>query len=573
MKKSKLDPSDYKSWGVEKYGYYLIVNSDPELYLGDEVIIDVENYTDGRFAGLGVLVPGEHALYFWNTLTVKLKGVLRNKMLIGHVLRTDIHKLVGWGFEIDTTRTHYDTALIEHLSDSTKKKYGLKHLAKTKFGIEYPSYEEIVGEGDFDKVPTEVIANYNGMDLVATAKLYESQDHNLMNIDIYKRLIWPLGDVINDMEEKGLKINSDKLRGYGDLITDLHSKVSTRLRNELGNINFNSSQQKLEALAKKGICPTHKGKASTNRKGLELQRKTPLLDDLLQYSELQKLLSSYVTPYMETKTEVIHSFFSQTRTRTGRLSSSNPNVQQVPKHGGYAKQFQSIFEARPGYIMAELDYSAIEPRFLAHYSKSRNLCALFRSGVNFHEYTMTQMNLPKEKAKVYNLSCGYRITKYGLAYQLRCSPEEAAQGQNQWWGQWPDLMLWENNLIALTKQKGYIETLLGRKIYIDNLDSNDYKLRATAERRVIENLAQGSVSELIGLAMIELHKAGFTIINQVHDSVLLEVKEDNYQLEVEQACEIMENVLVLEVPIIVEAKIGDNWGEMQKWSTKQKTAA
>lgn len=569
MVKSKLDPRDYTSWGVEKYRYTISYN--PEAFiLAPKVVIDVENYKDGRFAGLGCLIPGYKTLAFWDNLDLAKRSFDNFEgVLIGHVLRTDIHKMEKWGIKIPDI-IHYDTALMEHLTNSTRKKYGLKYLVKEKFGIEYPKHEQVVGDGDFDTVPQDVIANYNGMDLVATYELFKSQNHILKETEIYKKLLWPLGFVLNNMEELGLNINLEKLRQYGLLISNLHSQVSIRLRNELGDINFNSSQQKLTALARKGISPKYKGKPSTNKKILENSRGVPLIDDLLQYSELQKLLSSYVTPYLETKTNTIHTFFSQTGTRTGRLSSSKPNVQQVPKHGGYAKDFQSIFEARPGYKLVELDYAAIEPRMLAHFSKSRNLVQLFKSGVNFHDFTQGRMGVDRQVAKVLNLSTGYRATKYGIAYQLKCPIEVAERHLNEWWGLWPDLMLWENSLVSSVKVKGYVETLLGRKIYIDGLDSGDYKVRQTAERRVIENLAQGSVSDLIGLAMIELHKEHYHLVNQIHDSVLLEIEEDLLEPAIQRACDIMQNVLSLEVPLIIEAKVGDNWGSLTKWNLESK---
>jgi len=189
---------------------------------------------------------------------------------------------------------------------------------------------------------------------------------------------------------------------------------------------------------------------------------------------------------------------------------------------------------------------------------------VFNSGADFHDTTAERLNITRQKAKVFNLSAGYRGTPGLFSYQLKCSFPEAERELARWWALWPDLYLWENNLINETKGRGFIKTLLGRIIYVDNLDSFDKKVRQTAERRVIENLAQGSVSDLIGLAMIQLHKEGFLLVNQIHDSVLLEVDEDYLEPSIEKAIEIMENVVKLAVPIKVEAKVGMNWGEMAK---------
>ncbi len=572
-KKPKVNHHDYSAWGVQKYWYRAEINTPlpPWVKCETAVVIDVENYKDGRFAGLGLMNPSCMETYYFTDLALAKQEWQKNWLLIGHILRTDIHKLKGWGFEIDASITHYDTALIEHLTDPTKKKYGLKELVKAKFGIEYPSYEKIVGDGDFDSVPLDVQANYNGMDLISTNKLRKSQDPRLYSSDTYRNLVWPLGRVLTDMEEKGLSLDLEYLNNVGGLLEANRSIVEQQIKTALGEINLDSPKQLLEALHVKGITPKYKGKASVDKRGLRNLESSPLISQLLGFSELATLLSSFIAPLLEqgkSSQAVIHPFFSQTGTRTGRLACYRPNMQQIPTHTEKGRQVKDAFVARPGCKLVELDYSAIEPRMLAHFSKSRNLCELFKSGTNFHDYTRDRMGIGRQAAKVLNLSTGYRATKYGLAYQLKCSVPDAEKQLNDWWALWPDLYLWEENLISVTKQKGFITTLLGRKIPIDNLDSADQKIRNTAERRVIENLAQGSTSDLIGLAMIELHKQGLPIINQVHDSLVFEFNESVLHESIQKACSIMTEVLRLEVPIEVEVKIGDTWGTMRKYELR-----
>jgi DNA polymerase-1 len=574
VKKSKLDPLDFNRWGVKNYGYELWINPASEFVfdLTDPCVIDVENYKDGRFAGLGILPVGEKTILYYTDLEAAKKHMMLRGMLIGHVLRTDIHKLVRWGFDIVVNRTHYDTALVEHLTNSTKKRYGLKELAKEKFCIEYPSYDTVIGKGDFDAVPVEVAANYNGMDLVATAKLYESQEHSFISSRLYKDLLWPLGYVLNDMEERGIALDLDHLRKLGAEFSAQLADISKEIKNALGDINLNSPKQLLEALHVKGIAPKYRGKASVDKRGLRSLEQTPLISQLLGLSELETLLSSFVTPLLEqdgpakTRGGAVHAFFSQTGTRTGRLACYRPNLQQIPTHTENGRAVKMAYVPRPGFKFVELDYAAIEPRLLAHFSKAKALTELFKSGINFHDFTAQRLVIDRQAAKVLNLSTGYRATKYGIAYQLKCSVEDAERQLNDWWGLWPDLYLWESNLIAETRRLGYVTTLLGRKIYIDDLDHEDKKKREAAERRVIENTAQSSVSEIIGLAMIELYKSGLYIVNQIHDAVLLEVEEDFIEPSIKKATEIMESVLKLNVPIPVEAKVGDSWGAMEKVS-------
>lgn len=566
----KLHPRDYTLWGVEQYGYTINYNVPSIIELSPTVIIDVENYKDGRFAALGMLVPHCKEIFYWDDIELAKTNLCKMpRTLVGHVLRTDIHKLKKWGFKIDD-RVHYDTALIEHLINSTKMKYGLKELAKEKFGIEYPKYAQIVGEGDFDKVAQDVIANYNGMDLVATYELYKSQlslNAPYEQHVLYKELLWPLGGVLNAMEERGLAIDLEYLRKLMVKLSKERSHVEKHLYGELGAINLNSPQQVLEALHVKGITPTYKGKASIDQRGLRnLEGRYPIISQLLGFSELETLLSSFVAPLLEQGRQseaVIHPFFSQTATRTGRLACYRPNLQQVPTHSEKGKKVKRAFVARPGYQLVELDYAAIEPRMLAHFSQSRALTELFKSGVDFHDYTSERMGIDRQKAKVLNLAAGYRMTKFGMAHQLKCSVEEADRELREWWALWPDLELWENNLISATKQSGFIATLLGRHIFIDQLDSVDKKLREKAERRTIENLAQASASEICQLAMIHLYDEGFNLVNQVHDSIVLEIEDDEHlEAGIKRACEIMENVLELSVPLICEAKQGKNWGDL-----------
>jgi len=174
-KKTKFDPLNWQSWGVETQGYSLFINP-PGSYQFSRIVIDVENYKDGGFAGLGLLEPGSKRISFFTGFDKCDYVDLCTSTLIGHVLRTDIHKLIKWGFNIDINLAHYDTALAEHLIDSTKKRYGLKELAKDKFDMAWPHYDDLMKHGDFDKLPIEVTANYNGMDLIATYKLWQSQN-------------------------------------------------------------------------------------------------------------------------------------------------------------------------------------------------------------------------------------------------------------------------------------------------------------------------------------------------------------------------------------------------------------
>lgn len=369
-----------------------------------------------------------------------------------------------------------------------------------------------------------------------------------------------MGNVLNQMEERGVLVDMFYLANSFDELQGYKNPLMLSLQEELGGINLNSPKQLLAALHLKDIRPEWKGKPSTDKRGLMQLKKNDIVDKLLKYSELDTLINTFVVPLRE-RGPVLHPSFSQTATRTGRLACYKPNLQQIPSRGEYALLVKNAFVARPNKIFLEADLGQIEPRLLAHFSGCENLCELFNDGIDFHQFTAERLGIDRFAAKTLNLSVGYLATEYSVSRQLNCGLEEAKEHINAWWRLFPDLRMWEYAFIEVTKQKGYLETLLGMRIPVDELDSFNSYRRGNAERQVINNLAQGSAQEIMQLGMLELDKQGFHILLQVHDSVLLEevYKGDTQKQTVS---DILCNVYQLRVPLTATVKVGHRWGEL-----------
>jgi DNA polymerase-1 len=273
-----------------------------------------------------------------------------------------------------------------------------------------------------------------------------------------------------------------------------------------------------------------------------------------------------VYPYLERATEVVHPFFNQCGTRTGRLSCSNPNLLQIPKHTENGTKVRKMFVARPGMLLGDCDFGQIEPRVLAHLSKDPNMCGMFNDGIDFHEFTATKLGIDRQRAKVLNLSVGYRATFKSVGQQLKVGDNEAQHQIDAWWGLFPTLRRWQDGLIFDSKRSGFCTTLLGRRIKVEDLSHRNQWRREGAERQLINNITQGSAAEIMKLAMIGVINGisalstTFGILVQVYDELLCESERMDTDLPI--VINYMEKAVKLDVPLTVDAKSGPNWGEV-----------
>jgi DNA polymerase-1 len=540
-------------WGPEaKYGIQIAIDQDERLGdLSDLCALDVENEQDGGFAGLS-LYDGRDTVFYFSRLSAGLKSALESRRFITHSGNTDLHKLKSWGVNVTREQNAIDIHVSYHVLNNKAKRLALKELAKEHLGIEYPSFEDICGKGKkrltWAEIPLELKASYNCMDSICTWKLAPAGQKTLPYDYAYAQRF---NRLLFDLEEKGILIDTPKLVQLQAEVTTALAETTTQLATVLGPINLNSPKQLLEALQSKlDITPKYRNKLSTDKRALERFSSNPTIQMLMKRSELATLLESFLGPLIERNESVLHPWFKAWGTHTGRLSCANPNVQQIPRKTALGKKIREAFIAPPGQVLWCADFGQVEPRIMAHMSKNKAMQDMFHSGIDFHQSTAQKMSIDREAAKVLNLSVSYRATRYSVSQQLKCNPWQAESTIQKWWKVFPGLNDWQLMTIEQARSKGFVETLLGRVLHFEKVESpND-------ERMVINNLVQGSALDVLMLAMFALDKVGADMRATVHDEVL-GYTTDPTLIDVYQ--DAMESCINLDVPLAVEINYGLNW--------------
>lgn len=563
---SPFDLSQPETWGPKSHGVALLINPAhlPENF---PWVIDVEDDEKGGFVGIGVMANPDTVSYF-TSLSEPLKKALEQLPLIAHAGRTDLHKLKKWGVNVKPEQLFFDTMQAAHTIDSTRRAYGLKDLAREICGIHYPDYKDLTGRGrnkaTLDALPTELVANYNAMDCIATYRLWlRFKDAMDGCLGYFEQLEMPVSHVLYRMEEKGIQVSLSRLEELKKRIGARRNDLEAQIKRVLGPINLNSPKQLLAALNAQSIYPTLKRKPSTDKRALEPFKGKRVIDLLVKYSQLETLLCSFINPYLERGSEHVYPEFLQARTRTGRLACKNPNLQQIPARTIEGGAIRSAFVPSSSRLFWDGDFGQIEPRIMAHLSEDPALCGMFREGTNFHRFTAERMGMSKDRAKVLNLSVGYRATSKSVSQQLKCSEAEAQKEIDRWWAMFPRLRQWEDETIAKARRDGYVTTLYGRRIKLENICSSVSWQREAAERDAVNNLVQGSAAEIMKKALIDLDKEGADIRVSIHDEALIELSGNSGDLDkkADRYAEVMRNCVNLRVPLSVEWRVGSNWQE------------
>lgn len=384
--------------------------------------------------------------------------------------------------------------------------------------------------------------------------------------DYFLMLEKPVSNVFDAMSTRGVRVDLEYLAGLKLSLEAQQEPIKSSILNELGDINLNSPKQLLEALNGKGIFPNLKGKPSTDKRALSFVQNEPIIQRLLDFSEIDTLLSSFVYPYLERGQEVVHPFFNQCGTRTGRPSCSNPNLLQIPKRSENGRKVRKMFIPRDGMELGDSDLSGIEPRMLAHLSQDKAMLELFNSGADFHNYFAERVGVNRDTAKVFDLETYYRASKHGVARTLKCSLDKAQAYIDMAWGLFPELRRWEERVIFDAKRSGYLTTLLGRRIKIEGLDSSNSWKREAAERQAMNNIAQASAAEVMKLGMIKVSKdtrlnPQFGLLIQIYDQLVAE--SPTMETDLQYMKEDMETAIELSIPLACEAKRGPNWAEVK----------
>jgi DNA polymerase-1 len=396
----------------------------------------------------------------------------------------------------------------------------------------------------------------------------------------------PLIKVIYLMEKRGIKLDTIFLKKMSQHFSQKIANIRTEIFDSAGEeFNINSPKQLSHILFEKLKLPIIKkiktGYSTNAQVLLELSEKHEIVAKILDYRELEKLKNTYIDKLprlINPQTGRIHSCFNQTGTSTGRLSSNNPNLQNIPVRTELGRDIRNAFIAEEGNIFLSADYSQIELRILAHLSQDKDLGEAFLEGKDIHAFTAAQLfnvdlNLVSEEmrriAKTINFGIIYGMSSYGLATNLRISREEAAQYIDSYFQRYHRVKEYIDEQIIIARKKKYVTTMLNRRRYLEGIDSSNRSIREFYERTAINTPIQGTAADLIKMAMVgisnrmERLNLSSGLIIQIHDELIFEIPES--ELAERQAIikEIMENCLPLDIPLKVNFKSGNHWGELQ----------
>ncbi len=406
------------------------------------------------------------------------------------------------------------------------------------------------------------------------------------SLALFNNIEMPLVLVLAQMQYNGMHVNADELKDFGEEI----KKTAETLTNEIYSLageefNINSHQQLGKILFEKlGLPAPKKTKTgySTDVDVLEkLINKHEIIEKILGYRKIAKLNSTYIEgliPYINKNTHKIHSKFHQTITATGRISSTDPNLQNIPTREEIGKQIRKAFLPEEGNVYIDADYSQIELRVLAHISKDENMIYAFNHGEDIHRQAASKVfNVPldevtkeqRSSAKAVNFGIVYGISDFGLANQIKVSNKQAKQYINDYLEKYSGIKNFMSNITEEAKEKGYVETLFGRKRYIPELKSSNYMVRKFGDRVAMNTPIQGTAADIMKIAMINVNKElkekkiNGKIVLQIHDELLLEVSKEDKEVAKEILKRNMENAMKLDVPLEVEISEGKNWYELK----------
>ncbi len=404
------------------------------------------------------------------------------------------------------------------------------------------------------------------------------------SLDLFNKIEMPLVKVLADMQYTGVYVDKEELICYGEVLKEEITKLTKEIYDLVGEeFNINSPKQLGEILFEKLKLPfakKNKNGYSTDVDVLEkLKNEHPVVEKILDYRGLMKLNSTYVEgllPYINEKDNRIHSYFHQTVTATGRISSTEPNLQNIPTRVEAGKKIRKAFKPREGCLFLDADYSQIELRVLAHISEDEHMIDAFNNNEDIHKQAASKvLNIPinevtseqRSKAKAVNFGIVYGISDFGLAEQLGVSKKEAKSYIEQYLEKYSGIKKFMNDIVEIAKEKGYVETLFHRRRYIPELKSNSYVVRQFGGRAAMNTPIQGTAADIMKIAMIDvfnkLRKEGLKskIILQIHDELIIETKLDEKDKVEEILKNSMENAVELRIPLKVELSVANNWYE------------
>lgn len=563
----------------------VIVKDSTDIQLEDEYAVYLEilgnNYHVAKVLGLAVADSKNSYFVPFEILKNDYSFLLRGKKYT-----YDAKKLINslrWnGIEIDSENIVMDTMIATYLLDYNIKE-DIAYLAN-QLGYDIAFYENVFGKTKLTEPSVDVIAALS----VSKAKfIYETRERFIEELkenevyDLYHNIEFPLCFVLADMEYNGVNVNKDTLINMGEEIKLKIEYVSNSIYNDAGGVfNISSPIQLGEILFEKlGLPHGKKGKTgySTAIDVLtKLKDKHPIIDKIIEYRMLTKLYNTYIEGLLSSVLEdgKIHTIYVQTLARTGRLSSVEPNLQNIPIRYDYGRLIRKAFVPSERSVILSSDYSQIELRILAHIAEVEALIEAFKKGMDIH--TKTAMDIFKvseeevtsdmrRMAKAVNFGIIYGISSFGLSENLDIPVLESKEFIDNYLETYPEIKKYMTDIVKSAYDTGYVKTLLGRKRWIEELKNKNYIIRQQGERIALNTPIQGTNADIIKKAMIEIHKhfkekgLKSKMILQVHDELVFDVYKDELDLVKKVVRDIMENTYELKVPIKVDIEVGENW--------------
>lgn len=578
-----------------------IISFDTETTSTEEMRADIVGISLAIAEGEGYYIPVGHSAGT-NLPLKKVIAALEEPMTnpkigkVAHNAKYDYIVLAKHGLYVSPLT--FDTMLAEFIIDPSSRNLGLKNLAFVKLGEEMTHIEELIGKGkkqiSMADVAIESVAPYAVADAEITLRLMPLEQRELKRVNgekLLEEIDLPLTPVLADMEMAGISLDIPFFEEMGKELTKRLSQLEKQIFDSVGKpFNINSTQQLSDVLFKTlGLEPPDKGNKTASghystAAGVldELSGKHPVVDWVLEHRELSKIKSTYVDALpiaLNANTNCVHTSYSQIGAVTGRLSSNNPNLQNIPIRSETGRRVRNGFIASKGNWLLSVDYSQIELRIVAHMAQDEGMLAAFRADEDIHATTAAAIygvnpdavtkNM-RRHAKAINFGLIYGMSVFGLTRSTGLTLAESENFVKAYFEKFPGIKKYLDGIRKLAAQQGYVETLLGRRRYFPALQNKtNPQMKNREEREAINAPIQGTAADIMKIAMLKippaLKKAKLKgkMLLQVHDELVLECPRDELEKTAKVVKETMANAYPLDIPLSTEARYGANWGEMK----------
>ena len=581
----------------------LIEQKEMIFYIDTDKDENQEKIIKEKIIGIGNFNPKSNESYYINLNNKEdiqnLKDIFENKEILK--IGIDIGKIyiLLKQEQINLKGIKFDCSIAAYILNSTNNKLKIENLAEQYLEIDVNEeiqnkanqkqeqinlFDQLNSENQEENKSNEKKATYYSYIIYKLQEVMTKQLEEINAIQLFNNIDMPTLEVLADMQWNGMYADENELNKFGDKLKE-QLETKTKIIYEMAGeeFNINSTKQLGEILFEKMKLPVikkTKSGYSTDVDVLEkLKSEDPIISEILEYRQLMKLNSTYVEglkPYINPKTGRIHSFFHQTITATGRISSTEPNLQNIPTRFELGKQVRKIFKPEKGKVYIDADYSQIELRVLSHMSEDKHMVQAFKEGQDIHKQAASKVfktpieEVTKEQrsnAKAVNFGIVYGISDFGLGEQLGISRKQAKKYIDEYLTEYEGIKKFMDNVIEKAKEQGYVETLFNRRRYIPELKSNNYMVRQFGNRAAMNTPIQGTAADIMKIAMINVHKELLEknlkskIVLQVHDEMMIEAPIEEAEEVKKIVKEQMENAVTLKVPLIADVSEAENWYE------------